>query len=97
MIDRQYLLYLKIGGLLAVPLLLLLLPADYFDQGQSLCLSMLLLDTKCLGCGITRAIQHLIHFEFEAAYSYNPLSFIVLPVLMYLWIKQFVQSIKQLR
>jgi hypothetical protein len=29
---------------------------------------------------MTRAIQHLIHFDFEGAYSYNKLAFIVFPM-----------------
>jgi hypothetical protein len=38
---------------------------------------------KCFACGISRGIQHLIHFDFKAAASYNYLSFIVLPVLIF--------------
>jgi hypothetical protein len=72
---------LGIGGLLAaVGVTLLILPAGYFDEGQAMCISVLLLDMECYGCGMTRAIQHLLHFDFEAAYEFNKLSFIVLPL-----------------
>jgi len=80
-----------IGGLIAVPVVLLILPSDFFDTGQAVCLSVLLLDIECLGCGITRAVQHAIHFEFETAWTYNKLIIVVLPVLIFIWIKTIYQ------
>jgi hypothetical protein len=67
-----------------VPIILLILPADYFDNGQTICLSVLIFGIRCLGCGMTRACMHMIHLEFGKAYSFNPLSFVVLPVFSYL-------------
>jgi hypothetical protein len=67
---------------------LLILPADYFDHGKAICLSVVLLDKTCLGCGITRAIQHLIHFDFKAAMEFNKLCVIILPLLIFLWYKE---------
>lgn len=72
---------LAIGAVLALTgVTLLVLPAGYFDEGQAKCVSVLLFDMECYGCGMTRAIQHLLHFDFEAAYGFNKLSFIVLPL-----------------
>jgi hypothetical protein len=76
-----------IVALLVIPIVLLLLPADYFDNGESLCPSKRFLDLECLGCGITRSIMHLLHLEFSNAWIYNKLSFIVLPVGMFYWVK----------
>ena len=59
---------------------LMILPATYFDTGRATCLSVILFDRECYGCGMTRGIQHLIHFDFEKAYQFNKLSFIVLPL-----------------
>lgn len=70
-----------------MPIVLCLLPASFFDHGQSLCLSVLLLDKECYGCGITRAIQHAIHFDFETAWNYNKLVVIVAPILFFVWLK----------
>jgi hypothetical protein len=70
---------------MVAPLFLLVLPANYFDTGESLCLSVRLFDIECFGCGITRAIMHLIHFDFAAAWSYNKLSFIILPLMVMIW------------
>ena len=72
--------YALISFLLLTGITLLCLPATFFDHGQSICISMLLFKVECFGCGMTRAIQHLIHFDFEGAYSYNKLAFIVFPM-----------------
>tara|TARA_B100000886_G_scaffold249855_1_gene176138 strand:+ start:177 stop:467 length:291 start_codon:yes stop_codon:yes gene_type:complete len=68
--------------LVITPIILLLLPGNYFDSGESLCLSVILLEKECFACGMTRAIQHLIHLDFNLAWNYNKLSFIVLPLLV---------------
>ncbi len=68
--------------LVLVPIVLVLLPADFFDKGETICLSVFFFDKECFACGMTRAIHHLIHFDFLIAYSYNKLSFLVLPILI---------------
>ncbi|SRR6056297_599048 len=78
---------LKIAGLLLFyifSIVLLFLPPDYFDSGQSICVSVLLFDIQCYACGLTRAIQHLIHFEFQEAFALNRLVVIVFPLIVYL-------------
>lgn len=80
-----------------IPVVLLVLPADFFDKGQSICLSRLLLDQECYACGLTRGIMHLIHFQFENAWDYNMLSFIVLPLLIIIWFEQLNRERKVLR
>jgi hypothetical protein len=76
--------------LLVLPIILWVLPASFFDKGQSLCLSVLLLDKTCYGCGMTRAVQHCMHGDFLTGYQFNPLVVIVLPLLIYLWAKMIV-------
>ena len=89
--------YIKLILLILIPIMLLILPANFFDNGKSVCLSVMLLDIECYGCGITRAIMHLIHFDFQDALYYNSLSFIVLPLLIYVWQDIFRKGIKQLK
>ncbi|MFM6935572.1 MAG: DUF2752 domain-containing protein [Flavobacteriales bacterium] len=72
--------------------MLCLLPASFFDHGQSICLSVLLFNKECLGCGMTRAIQHLIHVDFESAWKFNKLVVLVAPILCFLWIKWLRES-----
>lgn len=88
---------ITIGGYIAVAIVLLLLPSNFFDTGQSICLSIIIADQECPGCGITRAIQHLIHFEFKAAWNFNKLSFIVFPVLAFLYSLNLVRLYKKLK
>ena len=78
------------------PIVLLILPADYFDKGQSICVSVLLFDKNCYACGMTRAIQHLIHLDFQQASEFNKLS-LVLPLLIvsyYNTLKKVYKKIK---
>jgi len=78
--KNLYKLYLVI--LILIPIVLLILPADFFDKGKSICLSIFLFDIECYACGLTRAIQHLIHFDFSIGYEYNRLSILVFPFLI---------------
>lgn len=87
----------KVVALLLLPLVLLLLPATFFDEGQSICLSMLLADTACHGCGMTRAIMHLLHFDLETALTFNKLSVIVLPLLVFVWGQTIYREIAHLQ
>ena len=89
--------YIKLILLILIPITLLILPANFFDNGKSVCLSVMLLDIECYGCGITRAIMHLIHFDLEEAFYYNSLSFIVLPILIYTWLDLLRGTIKRLK
>jgi hypothetical protein len=95
--SKRWWLYARLAFFVAVPVILLLLPADTFDQGQSLCLSMLLFKQQCYACGMTKAVMHLIHLDFEDAVFYNMLSFAVLPLLAYLWAKWAWLDWKQLK
>lgn len=71
--------------MIAIPIVLLILPADHFDHGEVMCPSKRFLDFECLGCGLTRAVQHLIHFEFQTAWDYNKLVVIVFPLIVLYW------------
>jgi len=89
--------YIKLILLILIPITLLILPVNFFYNGKSVCLSVMLLDIECYGCGITRAIMHLIHFDLEEALYYNSLSFIVLPILIYTWQDLLRGTIKRLK
>ncbi|MCP3931302.1 MAG: DUF2752 domain-containing protein [Bacteroidetes bacterium] len=73
--------------LVAIPLVLLILPSHFFDSGPPSCLSVWILGKTCFACGITRGIMHLIHFDFAGAYFYNPLSFVVFPIVVLLYLR----------
>jgi hypothetical protein len=79
--------YLLLVVLLVIPMVLISLPADFFDQGESICPSKRFLNKDCPGCGITRGIMHTIHLEFQKAWGLNKLTFVVLPTMIYFWVK----------
>ena len=84
-------------GLILIPLVLLILPPSFFDKGQSVCLSKVLLNKECIGCGLTRATQHFIHFEFYKALKFNKLVVIVVPLAVYIWTKQLVITYRKIK
>lgn len=86
-----------ISGLLLIPIVLVILPANFFDNGESICLSKLIFDIECYGCGMTRAIQHLIHFDIQIAVSFNPLSIVIFPILFFVWLKLVIKYYYSLR
>lgn len=85
---KKLLLLIYLLGLVFIPLVLIFLPSNFFDNGESVCVSVLLFDQECPGCGMTRGVQHLLHFDITTAYEYNKLSLLVLPLLVFLWVKE---------
>ncbi|MDX2249054.1 MAG: DUF2752 domain-containing protein [Bacteroidia bacterium] len=82
---RKRLTFIWLCMLLVFPLVLWALPSDFFDEGQSICPSYVFLGIECLGCGITRAVMHLHHFEFDDAIYYNNGVFVIYPLLIVVW------------
>lgn len=74
--------------LIIIPLVLLLLPSTFFDNGDSICISVVFFDRECYACGMSRAFQHLLHLDFVIAYKYNPISFLALPLLVFIYLKE---------
>src|SRR5690349_6690279 len=91
----KYLPWFLLVFYVATPVIVLLLPADYFDAGASICPSKRFFDFECFGCGMTKAIQHLIHLDIDSAMFYNPLSFIVAPVLGFFWVKWTIGAARE--
>jgi hypothetical protein len=82
---------------IGIPVLLLCLPADFFDYGQSISLFELAGVEDYYSKGMTKGVMHLIHLDFEGAWHYNKLSFIVLPLLTYVWTQSFLKNLKRSR
>ena len=85
---KKYFFKIYLILLLLIPIVLFFLPADFFDNGDSFCLSVVFFQTECFGCGMTRAIQHLIHLNFSLAYDLNKISFIVFPLLLFFYLRE---------
>lgn len=51
------------------------------------CLVRTFLGFDCPGCGLTRALQALLHGDPAAAWASNPLLFVLLPAILYYWLR----------
>jgi len=83
--KRSRLIYLS--GYLLLPLILYAIPLEWLKNQHSVCLFKLITGKECLGCGMTRAVFSALHFQFSGALAYNKLVIIVLPVLVFIWMK----------
>ena len=80
---------------LALPVFLLIMPADYFDHGRVICPSKRFLNLECPGCGLTRAVQHAIHFQFAEAWRLNRGIVVILPSLALIYIHVLGRLLKK--
>lgn len=87
----------KAIALAIFPIILLVLPKDFFDKGPEICVFTLLSGYKCWGCGMTRGCMHLIHLDFKAAWDFNEKAFVVLPIMCGLLLAEFIKTIKRIR
>ena len=78
---------LSFSVILVLPVLLYLVPLDWLSKQNTICLFKNIFGIDCYGCGITRAVLSGLHFNFEDAINYNIMVVIVLPLLIYIWIR----------
>ena len=79
----------------SIPLALVFLPFDCFNTGQSISMfAWFGVQDYIHSTGMTRAVMHLIHFDFPGAWGYNKLSFIILHLLIYVWADYFIKSLR---
>lgn len=94
--NKNYIQWTWLILLLLTPIVLWILPADFFDEGQSICLSKVLFDVECLGCGMTRAVMHMHHLEMEEAIYYNNGVVVIFPALVVIWAIWVVKAARRL-
>jgi hypothetical protein len=78
---------MKSIGVLFIPIVLYFVPIHRLNEQHSVCLFKNILGYECYGCGMTRACISAIQLDFSAAFYYNKMYIVVLPILIYLWIK----------
>jgi hypothetical protein len=87
----------KLGGLFLLPFLFSFFSLDKLDERQSICLFKNIFGIDCYGCGITKAIISAVQLDFVRAFSYNKLIIVVMPLIIYLWVKEIIQRAKVLK
>ena len=83
--------------LFLLPFLLSFVSLDKLEGKHSICLFKNVLGIECYGCGITKAVIASIQLDFIRAFKYNKLIVIVMPLIVYLWIKEIVKRFKEFR
>ena len=90
--TKKLYLKVKIAGILVIPAILFFIPVEWLEKQPSLCLFKCITGRECYGCGMTRAVLSTLHFRFIDAFDYNKLVIIVLPLLIYIWIKYLLKT-----
>lgn len=83
--------------MIITPLVLIFLPSDFFDYGESICPSNVFFGVECPGCGMTRATMHMMHLDFKAAWHFNWLSFFIIPLLLYYYFSIMRKLIRRVK
>lgn len=84
--HKKIIIRIWLTALLVTPFLLWLMPATLFDEtGVEICPSKFFFDVECFGCGMTRAVMHLHHFNWREALYFNYGVVLVYPALVFIW------------
>lgn len=89
---KKIVFYTRVWVTILTPLVLVLLPVDFFDHGESVCLSKVLADLECPACGLTRGVMHFLHLDFGKAWEFNKFTFVAVPALFPLWVKALYEA-----
>jgi len=83
---RHYLIYAAVvaGVCLAVFLLYFFPPAE--TRFYPRCIFYAVTGLECPGCGSLRAAHSILHGDFAAAFRFNPLLFVLLPLAGLTWV-----------
>lgn len=91
---------LKITKLLVtalIPVVLYAIPMESICNGNTICVFTNIFGVECWGCGITRAIFSALHFRFYDAWEYNLLFVVVLPLLLFFWMRTVVRQLRTIK
>ncbi len=73
-----------------LPFGLYVIPKSNLLYGHSLCLFSNVFGVECWGCGITRAVVSAMYLDFDGAWGYNNFVFVIIPLILYLWVKSLI-------
>jgi len=95
--NKKLFYQLMMIGTLLVPIILYLVPLDWLESQQTICLFKNLTGHDCPGCGTTRAVISAVQLNFKNAWSYNYNILFVFPLLIFYWIKLILSLYKKCR
>ena len=82
--------------LFLLPFIISVLSLNELEGKHSICLFKNLFGIECYGCGITKAVIASVQLDFVRAFNYNKLIVVVMPLVVYLWVKEIVKCSKTL-
>jgi hypothetical protein len=88
---------IKIGCLLFIPFLVWSVNYHASDQDFSFCLFHLLTGHHCYGCGLLRGLSATLHGDFKAAYALNRLNLISIPLITFVYTREWARVISTRR
>ena len=81
---------IRFMAFLITPIAFYLIPYSWFEGTSTIFPFNNIFGAECPGCGTTRAIHSLIHFNFAKAFDLNRMIVVVFPLMGYIWIKTIV-------
>jgi len=73
---------IKLLIVIILGLIFISIPRKYLGDTFPICLSRIIFDRECLGCGTTRAVWSVLRFRFREAYEFNKLIIVIFPLIV---------------
>lgn len=87
---------IKLCAYIIIPIVVLSSPREQMMSGDTICLIKRFFGVECWGCGLTRAVYLVFRGELSAAWGYNRLIIVTIPLLLVLWVCGVVRQTKLL-
>ena len=58
------------------------------------CPAVLITGLPCPGCGMTRALLHLLHFDFAGAWQIHPFVYVILIFIIWFGVRRYIMGIR---
>ena len=88
--------FLKLSVIVFAPIVIILTPLSSVEN-KSFCLYTNIFGFHCPGCGMTRAMFSMLHFQFNMAIRYNRFVILVFPIFTYYWVQYFIKILFTLK
>ena len=85
---------IKASIIILLGVLFFCIPKDYLGDTYPICLFKIIFNRECIGCGTTRAVWSVLHFNFKEAFEYNKLIVLTFPLLTWCVLKWILKEEK---
>lgn len=85
--NRRY----RFAAFVIILLLLFIIPVQILGKAPNLSICQKILGNYCPSIGITRGVSSILKGDLNSAWNYNPLSFLVLIVMIWIIVCDFIK------